>query len=292
MPVPRRAGLGRGLSALIPGGQTETVLEEIPVSQIRPNPHQPRIVFDEESLVTLAESIRAVGLLQPVLVRPAGAAYELIAGERRWRAAQRAGLANIPAMVRSAEDASILEQALIENLHREDLNPLEEASAYQQLIDDFGLTHDDVGQRVGRSRSAVTNSLRLLGLPGPVQAHLASAALSAGHARALLALGDAREQTQLAETIRRDGLSVRATEQEVARRLEKPRRDQPEGAGPPPEKSRSLLEVESRLGDLLQTRVVVEQGRGGRGRVMIEFGSADDLGRIFQVLTRAAAPPP
>jgi len=267
------------------------VLEEIPVSQIRPNPHQPRIVFDEESLVTLAESIRAVGLLQPVLVRPAGAAYELIAGERRWRAAQRAGLANIPAMVRSAEDASILEQALIENLHREDLNPLEEASAYQQLIDDFGLTHDDVGQRVGRSRSAVTNSLRLLGLPGPVQAHLASAALSAGHARALLALGDAREQTQLAETIRRDGLSVRATEQEVARRLEKPRRDQPEGAGRPPEKSRPLLEVESRLGDLLQTRVVVEQGRGGRGRVMIEFGSADDLGRIFQVLTRAAPPP-
>jgi len=291
MPVPRRAGLGRGLSALIPGGQTETVLEEIPVSQIRPNPHQPRIVFDEESLVTLAESIRAVGLLQPVLVRPAGAAYELIAGERRWRAAQRAGLANIPAMVRSAEDASILEQALIENLHREDLNPLEEASAYQQLIDDFGLTHDDVGQRVGRSRSAITNSLRLLGLPGPVQAHLASAALSAGHARALLALGDAREQTQLAETIRRDGLSVRATEQEVARRLEKPRRDRPDGAATSSEKSRPVLEVESRLGDLLETRVVVEPGRGGRGRILIEFGSADDLGRIFQVLTRGAPPP-
>ncbi len=290
MPTPRRAGLGRGLSALITGGQAETVLEEIPITQIRPNPNQPRSVFEEESLATLADSIRSVGLLQPVLVRPVGAGYELIAGERRWRAAQRAGLSAIPAVVRPVEDASALEQALIENLHREDLNPLEEAAAYQQLIDDFGLTHDEVGQKVGRSRSAVTNALRLMALPGAVQARLADGSLSAGHARALLALGDVREQSEVAELVVRTGLSVRATEQEVAKRLGGEGRPPAKSAEKAPtEKARPLLEVESQLAERLETKVRVD-GRPDRGRIVIEYGSAEDLDRIYRLLSAEASP--
>jgi ParB family transcriptional regulator, chromosome partitioning protein len=277
--APRKAGLGRGLSALIPGGAQQ--LEEIPVSAIRPNPNQPRASFDEESLASLTESVRSVGVLQPVLVRPVGAAYEMIAGERRLRAAQRAGLSTVPAMIRETEDASSLEQALIENLHREDLNPLEEAAAFQQLIEDFGLTHDDVGRKVGRSRSAVTNSLRLLSLPGQVQAHLASGALAAGHARALLSLAP-DEQVALAQVVVRDGLSVRATEEAVARRLQgAPEPDTRRGRAPG--YSPALLEVEGSLSDYLDTRVRIQPG-ARKGRIVVEYGSMEDLARLWRLI--------
>lgn len=284
MPPPRRTGLGRGLSALIPAGTPGTQLEEIPVSQIRPNPNQPRVAFDEESLMSLTESIVAVGVLQPVLVRPVGAGYELIAGERRWRAAQRAGFTTIPAVIRTVEESSALEQALIENLHREDLNPLEEAAAYSQLIEDFGLTHEDVGQRVGRSRSTISNSLRLLALPAGVQARLADGSLSAGHARALLALEDHASQAAMAEAIVRQGLSVRATEEGVARTLAAGTPSAKKGTRAPSIKSASLLEVESSLSDRLATRVTVQSG-GKRGRIVIDFGSMEDLDRIWRLLS-------
>src|SRR2546423_2259755 len=285
MPSTRRTGLGRGLSALIPGGPGASHLDEIPVAQIRPNHHQPRAAFDEESLSTLTESIREVGVLQPVLLRPAGAGYELIAGERRWRAAQRAGLTTIPAMVKEADDSSVLEQALIENLHRDDLNPLEEAAAYQQLIDDFGLTHDEGGRRVGRSRPAVTNALRLLGLPGRIQARSASGELSSGHARAILALRDPQEQEELAQQAVRQGWSVRTTEEAVTRRLAAAEAEVGEERARPSAtvKAPALLEVETSLSDYLETRVRVEAG-GRRGRVVIDFGSMEELGRIWRLV--------
>jgi ParB family chromosome partitioning protein len=263
-------------------------LEEIPVLAIRPNPNQPRIVFDDEALGTLTDSIKAVGVLQPVLVRPdGGAGYELIAGERRWRAAQRAGLATIPAVVRTVEDSTSLEHALIENLHRQDLNPLEEAAAYQQLISDFGFTHEEIGQRVGRSRSAVTNSLRLLLLPAPVHSLLMNGTLTAGHGRALLGLSEPEAQVALAGEVARKGLSVRATEEMVSRRL---------GEGAPAERepvrreesrSAALLEVESSLGDYLNTRVGVQASGGPtatRGRIVVEFASMEDLGRLWRLI--------
>lgn len=279
--APRRSGLGRGLSALIPGGPEAHELDEIPVAQIRPNPHQPRAAFGETALQALTESIKSVGMLQPVLVRPQGAGYELVAGERRWRAAQRAGLSTIPALVRHTEDASILEHALIENLHRENLNPLEEAAAYQQLIEDFGLTHEEVGQRLGRSRSAVSNSLRLLSLPASLHQHLVSGALSAGHARALLALEDARAQQDLAVAVVREGWSVRATEAAVSRRLAGEGGATPTPA--PARQGRGLLEVESSLADYLETRVRVEQ-RQARGRIVIDFATTEDLARIWRLI--------
>ena len=217
----RRSGLGRGLNALIPLGVasgSDAKLRELPLTQIRPNRLQPRQYFDEEALGTLVDSVKAVGILQPVLVREIGDdEYELIAGERRFRAARRAGLATIPALVHSADDALSLEQALVENLHREDLNPLEEASAYQQLIEDFELTHEDVARRVGKSRVAITNALRLFQLPPTVQRHIRDGRLSAGHARALLGTPDREAQEALAEEAISGGLSVRAVEERVRR---------------------------------------------------------------------------
>ncbi len=219
----RRSGLGKGLSSLIPpidGGATlgegdGPTLVEIPVAEIVANPHQPRVHFDEETLGELAASIAQIGVLQPVLVRRVGERYQLIAGERRWRAARRAGLPTVPAVIRITDDVSAVEQALVENLHRADLTPLEEASAYQQLIEDFELTHDDVAQRVGKSRSAVTNTLRLLGLPPAVQHLLADGKLSAGHARALLGTPDRALQEQLARQAATEGWSVRTVEEWV-----------------------------------------------------------------------------
>ncbi len=218
----RRSGLGKGLSSLIPQAEPTSVDEadgplfiELPIGDISPNPNQPRVHFDEDTLGELAASIAQVGVLQPVLVRPAEGRYELIAGERRWRAAQRAGLTTVPAVVRTTDDASSVEQALVENLHRQDLTPLEEAAAFQQLIEDFGLTHDDVARRVGKSRSTVTNTLRLLGLPPAVQHLLADGKLSAGHARALLGTPDRSLQEQLARQAAADGWSVRTTEDAV-----------------------------------------------------------------------------
>lgn len=219
----RRSGLGRGLNSLIPHGVaagSDAKLRELPLTQIRPNRLQPRQHFDEEALGTLVDSVKAVGILQPVLVREVGDdEYELIAGERRFRAARRAGLATIPALVHRADDALSLEQALVENLHREDLNPLEEASAYQQLIEDFELTHEDVARRVGKSRVAITNALRLFQLPPTVQRHVRDGRLSAGHAKALLGTPDREAQEALAEEAISGGLSVRAVEERV-RRLE------------------------------------------------------------------------
>src|SRR6185312_4503909 len=214
----RRSGLGKGLSALIPSeavGESDSILRVVPISHIRPNAFQPRSNFDEESMASLAASIKAVGLLQPVLVRELkdeGESYELIAGERRWRAARRAGLQTIPVLVQRADDVASLEQALVENLHRVDLNALEEAAAYQQLIDEFGLTHEQVATRMGKGRATVTNTLRLLQLPTSAQRALAERTISAGHARALLGTPDRTLQDVLVEKIASEGLTVRAVE--------------------------------------------------------------------------------
>jgi ParB family chromosome partitioning protein len=295
--VARRGGLGKGLGALIPAANPESVggLEELPVAAIRPNPYQPREHFDEEELASLAESIREVGILQPVLVRETNDGYELIAGERRWRAARRVGLQNIPALVRDTDDASALEHALVENVHRSDLNVLEEAAAYQQLIEDFGLTHEEVAIRVGRSRTAVTNTLRLLQLPPTVQRLVRDKSLSMGHARALLGTPDRALQEQLAKRIVTEGLSVRAVE-DALRDPVVTTTDDPESTattdGRAADASNAtrqlrppgLLELESLLGDHLDTRVKVEMGTK-RGRVTIEFSTLEDLERIYKVIT-------
>src|ERR1700683_2327578 len=218
----RRSGLGKGLSALIPSeatGESDSLLRVVPISHIRPNAFQPRSHFDEESMSSLATSIKEVGLLQPVLVRELlpeeAGTYELIAGERRWRAGRRAGLQTIPVLVQVADDVASLEQALVENLHRVDLNALEEAAAYQQLIDEFGLTHEQVATRMGKGRATVTNTLRLLQLPAGAQRALAERTISAGHARALLGTPDRTLQDKLVEQITSEGLSVRAVEEIV-----------------------------------------------------------------------------
>ncbi len=295
----RRSGLGKGLGSLIPSVGVATapgeapVLVELAVSDIVPNPHQPRVHFDEETLTELAASIAQVGVLQPVLVRRVSERYQLIAGERRWRAAQRAGLTTVPAVVRTSDDVSGVEHALIENLHRQDLTALEEAAAYQQLLEDFNLTHDEVARRVGKSRSAVTNTLRLLGLPPGVQHLLADGKLSAGHARALLGTPDRALQERLARQAAAEGWSVRTVEEWVRRGGAPPTAPDPrprpaptpvDGAGvadttrlrPP-----GLLELEQLLADLLDTRVGVQMG-AKHGRVTIEFADLEDLERIYR----------
>ncbi len=293
----RRGGLGKGLGALIPAGIPEGVggLDEIPVAAIRPNPYQPREHFDEEELASLAESIREVGILQPVLVRETDDGFELIAGERRWRAARRVGLQNIPALVRDTDDASALEHALVENVHRSDLNVLEEAAAYQQLIEDFGLTHEEVSIRVGRSRTSVTNTMRLLQLPPTVQRLVRDKSLTMGHARALLGTPDRALQEQLARRIVAEGLSVRAIE-DALREPTVVATDEHEAstdtAGEPAETGNAtrqlrppgLLELESLLSDHLDTRVKVDMGTK-RGKVTIEFSTLEDLERIYKVIT-------
>jgi len=302
-----RSGLGRGLSSIIPGaelsepvtGEGTAVLLEIPVTAVTANPHQPRRHFDEESLTELASSIAEMGVLQPILVRPASdGTYELIAGERRWRAAQRAGLPTIPAVVRPTDDAGSVEQALVENLHRQDLTPLEEAAAYQQLLEDFELTHDQIATRVGKSRSAVTNSIRLLGLPPAVQHLLADGQLSAGHARALLGTPDRTRQEQLAREAVAGGWTVRMVEEAV--RVETgreeptpppPAEDEPpspmDGAGLTPAtrlRPPGLLELENLLAEHLDTRVNVQMS-AKRGRITIDFADLEDLERIYRAMT-------
>jgi ParB family chromosome partitioning protein len=290
--VARRSGLGKGLGALIPTGEgvnaESTALQEIPCSAVRPNQHQPRNYFDEEALVSLSASIRELGVLQPILVRPAGAGqYELIAGERRWRAAKRAGLQTIPALVRDVEDAGALEQALVENLHREDLNALEEAAAYQQLMEDFKLTQEQVGIRVGKSRSAVTNTLRLFQLPPSVQKLVADRKLSAGHARALLGSPDRLYQETLARRAVAEDLSVRAVEEAVRDHEEDPVEPAPP-VGPAGRshllRPAGLLELEELLSAHLDTRVSVTMG-SKRGRVAIDFATIEDLERIYRAMT-------
>jgi ParB family chromosome partitioning protein len=291
----RRSGLGRGLGALIPAevaGDTDASLQEIPTAAIVPNRYQPREHFDEDTLAALTASVRELGVLQPVLVRRgAEGTYELIAGERRWRAAKRAGLTMIPALVRDVGDVHALEQALVENLHRQDLNALEEAAAYQQLIEDFQLTQDAVAQRVGKSRSAVANALRLFQLPPAVQRMVADGRLSAGHARSLLMTPDRSRQEALAERIVRDGLSVREVEQLMRAESqaedveEQPLDDEPatpRGAGQVREPA--VLELEELLSTRLHTRVKVSLG-ASRGRIVVEFADLDDLERIYRIIT-------
>jgi ParB family transcriptional regulator, chromosome partitioning protein len=254
---------------------------DLPVTAIRPNPRQPRSVFDEDALDELVGSIREIGVLQPVVVRPVADGYELIMGERRWRATQAAGLETIPAIVRQTEDGDLLRDALLENLHRSQLNPLEEAAAYQQLLDDFGCTHDELAQRIHRSRPQISNTLRLLRLPPLVQRRVAAGVLSAGHARALLGLSDGAAIERLAQRIVAEGLSVRAVEEIVALGAEdgtpKPRRPR---AGV---RNEALDDLASRLSDRFETRVKVDLGKQ-RGKLTVEFASVQDLNRILSSL--------
>ena len=290
----RRSGLGRGLGALIPtevANDTGSALIEVPVGNVSPNTYQPRQHFDEESLASLSASVRELGVLQPILVRQReDGTYELIAGERRWRAAKRAGLRTVPAVVRSATDVSSLEQALVENLHRADLNALEEAAAYQQLIEDFNLTHDEVATRVGKSRSAISNALRLFQLPPTIQRLVAEGQLSAGHARAILGTPDRGFQESLAKRAIADGLSVREVEDAVRQRNELAGQlgsATPSAARPPSGKQLrppGLLELEDLLAGYLDTRVKVEMG-SKKGRIVIDFATLEDLERIYRTMT-------
>ncbi len=297
----RRSGLGKGLGALIPtdgpnAGEATNGggLVELPVSAISPNSHQPRTVFDESALSSLTESIRELGVLQPIIVRTTDApnSFELIAGERRWRAARRAGLATIPAIIRSLSDLDALEQAVVENLHRQDLNPLEEAAAYQQLIEDFGLTQEQAAKRVGKSRSAVANLLRLFQLPPSVQKALGDGELTAGHARALLGTPDRAYQEALAKRIVAEELSVRVIEQLIREREQlgaalsndadqaRPAATSP---NPIPLRPPGILELEELLSHRLDTKVNVSM-TAKKGRVTIEFANLDDLERIYRVI--------
>lgn len=322
-PTRKRSGLGRGLASLIPTGPTEdgsqaalggprmgsaaadvvigggptaapppaevgAVYREIDPSAIEPNPRQPRQVFDDEALSELVHSIREFGLMQPIVVRAleaggSGPRYQLVMGERRWRAAQQAGLAAIPAIVRETADDSMLRDALLENIHRVQLNPLEEAAAYQQLLDEFGVTHDELASRIGRSRPLITNMIRLLRLPIAVQRRVAAGVLSAGHARALLALeGGPERQEELAARIVAEGLSVRATEEAVTLA------NRSDPAAPPaarrkPIQMPGLQDVAEQLSTAFDTRVTVSLGKR-KGKIVVEFGSVDDLQRIVELM--------
>ena len=298
----RRSGLGRGLGALIPSEtvrSNDSVLRDVPLSLIKPNQYQPRKEFDEEALSALVDSIKAVGVLQPVLLREHGESeYELIAGERRCRAARRAGLQSIPALVQSIDDLASLERALVENLHREDLNPLDEAAAYQQLIDDFKMTHERVAQRVGKSRTAISNALRLFQLPTSILRYVREGLLSAGHARALLMTPDRSLQERLAKLAVAENLSVRALEELVRDAVlddelaedeaEEPTAPEPisTSVGPvvkAPLRAAGVLELEQLLADYLNTRVKVTLG-GRHGKVTIDFATIEDLERIYRTM--------
>ncbi len=308
----RKGGLGRGLASLIPTGPADggprlgeaaadvviggavadagigAVYREVDPSAIEPNPRQPRQVFDEEALSELVHSIREFGLMQPIVVRevagrPDGPRYQLVMGERRWRAAQQAGLTVIPAIVRETTDDHLLRDALLENIHRAQLNPLEEAAAYQQLLDEFEVTHEELAGRIGRSRPVITNMIRLLRLPIPVQRRVAAGVLSAGHARALLALESGPEaQEELAARIVAEGLSVRATEEAVTLA------NRGDGKPPGPQRRKpiqmpGLQDVAERLSGTYDTRVTVSLGKR-KGKIVVEFGSVDDLQRIVGLM--------
>ena len=302
----RRPGLGRGLDSLIPSGEGRetaaptsagtTGLIDIPVNALVPNPNQPRVHFDEESLNDLSASIKEVGVLQPLLVRLLpDQSYQLIAGERRWRAAKQAGLTHVPAVVRETDDLTSVENALVENLHRQDLSPLEEASAYQQLIDEFNMTHDSVAKRVGKSRSAVSNSLRLLGLPASIQGLIADGRLSAGHAKVLLGTDDRAFQESLAKRVVAEGLSVRALEDAVRERSGGAATPSPatptDGTTTPTRgttlREPGLLELEMLIAEHLATTVQVRK-TGTRGTITIQFADLADLERIYYAMMGAS----
>ncbi len=315
--TPKRRGLGRGLGSLIPTAPAEppeqvassesstpsaansdvaqvapapevelapiagTSFAELPIDQISPNARQPRQVFDEEAMAELVFSIREIGLLQPVVVRRVDAdSYELVMGERRWRAAREAGLAEIPAIVRDTDDTDMLRDALLENLHRSQLNPLEEAAAYQQMLEDFACTHEDLAQRIGRSRPQISNTIRLLKLPPAVQRRVAAGVLSAGHARALLAVDNADLQDRLAQRVVAEGISVRGLEEIVAvgdaeERPARQTRRKPVAPG--------LVDLAERLSDRLETRVKIDLGRA-KGKITVEFATLEDLQRIVDIM--------
>ena len=256
---------------------------ELDPTEVTPNPHQPREVFDEEAMAELVGSIKEIGVLQPIVVRPkpGGTGYELIMGERRLRASKEAGLTKIPAIVRDTVDNDMLRDALVENLHRSQLNPLEEAAAYQQLLDDFGITHEQLAERISRSRPQISNTLRLLRLPPLVQRRVAAGVLSAGHARALLGLSDPADMETLAQRIVAEGLSVRGTEEAVTLGVDKPKA--PRGSVRAGGRTGALDDLGSRLGDHLDTRVKVKLGKA-RGAITIDFASVEDLNRIVKVL--------
>lgn len=313
---PVRRGLGRGLGSLIPTGPAEDAapvssgppvsetgstpapaattdgaplpavegayFAELPIASIVPNRVQPRQVFDEDAMAELVHSIGEVGLLQPIVVRATGAgAYELIMGERRWRASQEAGLTVIPAIVRQTEDVDMLRDALLENLHRSELNPLEEASAYAQLLEDFGCTHEELARRIGRSRPQISNTLRLLKLSPAVQRRVAAGVLSAGHARSLLGVDDAAAQDRLAQRVVAEGISVRGLEEIVAVGDADADRPAPQRRAKPT--APGLADLGERLSDRLETRVKVDLGQR-KGKVTVEFASLDDLRRIVDII--------
>jgi ParB family chromosome partitioning protein len=313
--VERKGGLGRGLAALIPQGPAGAdgavklpipnrprlatagapaapsgtvagaVYREIPTDAVKANPKQPRQVFDEDALAELEHSIREFGLMQPIVVRELGGdSYELVMGERRLRAAQRAELGTIPAIVRQTADEAMLRDALLENIHRVQLNPLEEASAYQQLLEEFAVTHEELASRIGRSRPAITNTIRLLKLPLAVQRRVAAGVLSSGHARALLGLEEAGQQEELAARIVAEGLSVRATEEAVLL-LKNAAPPKPKAAPRKPMQAPGLQDVADRLSNTFDTRVKVELGRR-KGKIVVEFGSVDDLERIVTLMSK------
>ena len=285
----RKGGLGRNLDSLIPtpirmAGVDTPIADrgEVPITSIQPNPKQPRTIFDEDALKELASSIKEIGILQPPVVRKIGSdRYELIMGERRFRAAKIAGLSTIPVIIRQTNDTELLREALVENIHRSNLNSLEEAAAYNQMLTDFGLTHDELAIKLGKSRPVITNTLRLLNLPPSVQKKLAAGTLSMGHARALLGLSDSAEIERLANKIITEGLSVRAIEELIALA-------QPEHRTSKTKKSSRLgkyQELEESLEGILDTRVTIKGGKSG-GKIEIEFADAEDLQRISRVIQK------
>lgn len=288
-PAPGGPAVDGRSGAAGPGGRLAPVpgarFTEIPVAAIEPNPRQPRQVFDAEALEELKSSIREVGFLQPIVVRDLGAErYELVMGERRWRAAQALGREVIPAIVRDTKDDAMLRDALLENIHRVNLNPLEEAAAYQQLLEEFGATHEELAKRIGRSRPQISNTIRLLNLPNPVQRRVAAGVLSAGHARALLGLEDADAQESLALRIVAEGLSVRATEEAVALAMTTGQSRKPaSGQRRPRPHAPALTDLAERLSDRFDTRVKVDLGRN-KGKIVIEFATVDDLERIVGII--------
>ncbi|CAN2226185.1 Spo0J Stage 0 sporulation protein J (antagonist of Soj) containing ParB-like nuclease domain [Candidatus Nanopelagicaceae bacterium] len=282
----KRGGLGTNLDSLIPTSLTVAGTEvaqqnEVLISQISPNPRQPRTVFDETALNELIASIKSIGILQPPVVRKvAENKYELIMGERRFRAAKAAGLTSIPVIIRQTPDNELLREALIENIHRSQLNPLEEGAAYAQLLNDFGCTHDELALKLGRSRPLISNTIRLLNLPEAVQRKVAAGVISAGHARALLGLTESADIEKLASRIVAEGLSVRATEEIIA--TLKPATTAKKKAAPKGVSGAGLAAAEL-LGDYLDTRVTVESGKG-KGKIVIEFSGSEDLQRIVDLI--------
>ncbi|HUV12837.1 MAG TPA: ParB/RepB/Spo0J family partition protein [Acidobacteriota bacterium] len=274
----KRKALGRGLDALLPSSTSSSSLLQLDIELIRPNPLQPRIVFDPEKLEELATSLKSKGILQPIVVRPAEGGYQIIAGERRWRASQRAGIQSIPAIIHDVSDREMVELALVENLQRDDLNPIEEAQAYQMMNSQFGLTQEQIADRVGRSRVAVANTLRLLQLPQLIQSMVVNDQLSMGHARALLPLPES-EQLRQARAIVDKGLSVRQTEARVRKLLTRPKSEKPARDSRDP----NLKDAERRLEQRFQTKIEIRT-RGDSGQILLHYHSQEELDRLFEEL--------